>query len=348
MSRIYLKIPGNKRNIAKYNGAKWDEDYQKWYVDGITNRIDIPDSLKPYFEGSLDNDDIISVGLYGGRDIFSSRSKFEPKIARIVRCAKADICPSAKNGRCAAIVSTKSANCPNATHCAIRQEPKDKNFDQRIKQHPKFDALEPIYHPHFVLIADDSAIMHIGFLGLKFDPEHKLDSSMFPPKRMKSDDDIAISSRDHWDNDIVLPLKKLTPDVLHEILTARPVNFGNYEIKDYRLKTVPRIMAEMSENWPSGYQAYAEAYPDDVKLKSHVGRIAYLSTCTQGSKWIDDKNREWILNDDKFVCNNFTEFISIFGIQKTSDNTIISMPVSEDQKIEITDDSQVNTNTKFA
>lgn len=348
MPRIYLKIPYNKRGLAKSNGAKWDENYHKWYLDNVTTQVEVPDSLKYYTEGSLDADNVIHIGLYGGKSPLSNSHKFEPRLARIIQCDKIKECPLAKQGRCAAVTCTTSIGCPHATHRVIKQEQKDLQFKQRIEQLPKYNALRSISNPHFLVIPNNLAIIYTGFLGLQLDPEHQLNKSMCPPRRLKSDDDIAISLLGFQNKSVVLPLAKLTPDTLHEILTARPHNLGRYEITDYRLKTVPRILAEMSENWPDGYNAYAKAYPENAARRSNIGRTAYLHTCTQGATWIDNDKREWKLVDDKLICENFIEFIHAPNILKTPNGTYISIPISKDQKIEITDEDQINPNTIFA
>lgn len=347
MARTYLKIPYRERDKAKWNGARWDPDFHKWYLNGVTSREEAPDSLRPYVETSLDAPDVIYVGLYGGKAASDPTYPGPATMARTVACERHETCPLFAQGRCAAVVAPKSGSCPHARHGLITKSNKDSDFEERIRSLSTYAALDPVPSPHFVIVADDIALMHTGMVEIELDPGHEADRRMFPPRRMRSDDDIAISTYGTWDGDATLPLSRLTPEVLHELVNARPTDARHHTIKEYRQRTVPRMLAEMADNWPEGYTAYARKYPSDVLMQSNVGRIAYLRTCAQGATF-EHQGNAWTLDGTDLVCDDYDHgHISTPIATLSPKGTKVRMPIAKTATIEVTDNSQTCETTTF-
>jgi hypothetical protein len=117
-------------------------------------------------------------------------------------------------------------------------------------------------------------------------------------------------------------------------------------IISYSKKIVPEIINHTEEEVPDFYKQWAEKYPETAKqfiIKNHIGRTAILITCNKDSEFVTDKGiMKW---DGKYITiDNYRPLFS--PIKNFKSSKMIFEP-SEKTTVIITDNNQVNKQTKF-
>lgn len=355
----YFDIPYQDRGIAKRAGATFDEEWHLWRIDG-----DVPATLRRYPRGTLD--DAICVGLYGGRSIFDKSRAFKPYIARAVICPEADVCPLYAQGVCLSVRDTNlRAKCPQARCTAITQNKKDHGFVDRICAHPAYDALRSPNELYFAYVGASDAYLRLKFVELLFDPDRKTEDSYekssgaLHVRRATCDPDIVLQCSDSpfAAHDAHLPRERVTPELLDEISKMRPRGWLNRRvIKEYADVVVPRLLDDIRRCDPDLFDRYERLF-GKVDIPDAVGRLAYVSTCVTGATWqtksgtltlTEVKDDDGNVVEKELVSDNWSDlFPDIPGMRKIS-GARLSIPLTSDMTIKISDMSQVDENTTFA
>lgn len=144
-----------------------------------------------------------------------------------------------------------------------------------------------------------------------------------------------------------IPIEDVNLDLLHEILSYRPRTiFDCKEITGYQGKIVPHIINSMKKTAPELYSALTEKYPEYIEYKytpDYVGMCAYTKTLKNGSVIRDCHGNEGVLKDGKIYCENFAKgFVPFNGESAT-----VVVELDDKSVYKITDNSQVDENTKF-
>jgi hypothetical protein len=170
----------------------------------------------------------------------------------------------------------------------------------------------------------------------------------FPYPFWSMDTSIDISNRETFltNGQVLFKKDKFTIDLFEKIINAKPYSLMGPEIKSYSEKTVPEIINHTEEEVPDFYKQWAEKYPETAKqfiIKNHIGRTAILITCNKDSEFVTDKGiMKW---DGKYITiDNYRPLFS--PIKNFKSSKMIFEP-SEKTTVIITDNNQVNKQTKF-
>lgn len=95
--------------------------------------------------------------------------------------------------------------------------------------------------------------------------------------------------------------------------------------------------------FPDLYNEFVHEYPEyDIKL-SYKNREAYLITLNDGTRYVDHNKNIWIKQGDYLECKEWKS--AFLPLDAKSGKVVIK--IDSNMTIEITDDCQVNENTKF-
>lgn len=333
--RTYLNTRYHDKTTAKALGAKWDPDFKRWYLEGdVTKPLPLP------IEGSLDAPDTATITLYG-----TTRGATTCAVA--TRCSYQTSCPLLADGLCLGL-NHRGKVCPHARPSQVRRRDNDHEFSKRVSAMSRYNQAKSPNDMRFALVAEGLAYLYTSFVKVVYDPLH--DAEGIPGLRLEADDSFIIdrSWSSGGNNSFYAPTEALTPDVLAKILTQRPTNAGGWEIREFRERDVPRLLAEMRDAWPEGYAALEATHPKVAALRSDVGRTARLVTCAKGSSF-ETKDATWVLDGDRLVCRDYhgtSHALELApGMRFLPEGTTI--PVMPETLVEISDQSQVCETTEF-
>jgi ribosomal protein S17E len=143
-----------------------------------------------------------------------------------------------------------------------------------------------------------------------------------------------------------LPKQNFTIDNIINICEFRPYAMMGGEITSYQKEEVPKFIKHLSEIMSNIYNELCSKY-DRAKIVvdtySHIGRKAILNTINPNvGKLIDIHKGEWIWDGE--YLTSFNSKASFLLVNKFSEMRI---KPEEGCEIIITDNNQVNENTKF-
>lgn len=118
------------------------------------------------------------------------------------------------------------------------------------------------------------------------------------------------------------------------------------EIKTYQKEEVPKFILHLSEQMPDVFKKLCKKYPrakQTIKEHTNVGRKALLKTLTPNvGKFVDCHKANWTWDGEYITSNN-----SHASFMLTSNFSEVRVKPEGDCEVKITDDAQVNENTKF-
>ena len=269
--------------------------------------------------------DKINIDLYGGKSIFGGRE--QPLEAEIVYCDSYKNCSFYKKNKCFCAGRFKP-NCKfgkkQIVHgCTSRA----KKYYEWKNTYIKDECYSKLDEPNDIIgRIGDMFVLNTGYL---YENEQG---------------DYYIETKFGRSPLIYVPEEKLTNDLIKLICEAKPKTiFDNVEIKSYQEKIVPRFLYELKTEFVERYEMFVKQYPEYKKKEiNFVGRYAYIKTLENGSELLDRHNNIWKIENDEIVCYKWRTWLP-FG--KTPTETRIK--ITDDMKCKITDNSQVNENTKF-
>lgn len=344
MTRTYLDVPYKNRGLAKRSGAVWDEDRNRWYIDGD----DVPDLLAWYRMGSVDADDVATITLYG-KSPFSKKKGFVASVAHVIRCPRREECQLACEGRCLRSDSLNrgTAACPWAQAERITQHRKDAGFERWVKGQPRYNALTRPRSRAFAIIGD------LAYVDLRF--AEICETACERPRRSRvplGDSGYEVTDGNPFLNAAsFVPLSALTPEGIDTIAKFRPLNIYGEVIRAYADEAVPAFLDDVRRHWPEGWDALVSEFPGYAGNEvDYRGREAFLSTCREGATFKKDAHSaEFVLRDGRLICDNLCGFGSPLPIIGNWHGAKVEIPVTPDMRVRITDNAQVDPDrTVFA
>jgi hypothetical protein len=148
-------------------------------------------------------------------------------------------------------------------------------------------------------------------------------------------------------NGSFIKLEDFTVEKINEIFEYRPQALFGGEIKAFQREHIPRFMQHLKEELPKLYEKFLKKYPEKAerileKIENFVGRKAYVKTLAIGAV-INESNGKFIFDGEYLVSDNWKSAFLPFRA-KTS---VLSILVTDEMLIDITDNAQVDENTKF-
>lgn len=271
----------------------------------------------------MDNNKI-NVSLYGGKSIFKGVRE-TPLEAEIIYCDQTNECQLYKEGKCLRCRKMFSTEDCKYGHKEIikgytSRASKYYTFKTQYQEDNKYNALREQTGATIAKVGD------FVFLNRIYGNRLFSDNSFFIDKQALND----LSET----------------GVLYRTLTDKPrAFFDNTVIKDYQEKIVPDLCLSLRKNFPEIAKEFFYKYPELDKAPNYVGKKAFINTLVNGSVIKDCHRCEWVIKDGKAYCDNYTASLSpeFYGAIKRS----IVIELSGKETCEITDNSQVDENTKF-
>ena len=266
----------------------------------------------------------INVNLYGGKNLFGGRDM--PLEADITYCDKCNKCSFYKNGTCFNAGRIK----PN---CKFGRKETIKGYTSRATKYYDFrnkyrsdETYAKLKEPNTTMgIVDDIVILNISCM--------KLDKNNIPVEDV------------HFGKDVLsyIQLEHFTPKLIKQICDLRPGPlFENEPIRAYYEEYIPKFLDNLKRNYQNIWNEFISVYPEYDKEINYVGRKAYINTLNNKSELKDCHNNTWIIEDDEIVCYKWGTWLPFEG--KPTETRI---KITDDMYCEITDNSQVNDNTRF-
>lgn len=270
--------------------------------------------------------DKINVNLYGGKSIFGGRET--PLEAEITYCDRHKQCSLYKQGKCFSAGRWK-------TNCKFGEKYREIGYTSRAKKYYEFkrkwdndECRCKLKEPdNIVGKIEDMFILNTGYLFENENGGHYIDTSFGKAPL------------------IYISKKEFTNDLIKMICDAKPKTiFDGVEIKRYQEKIVPRFLYELKTEFKDIYDNFIKEYPKyENKKINFVDRKAYINTLKDGTELVDCYENKWKIENDEIVCYNWGTWLPFGGIA-----TETRIKITSDMTYKITDNAQVDENTKFA
>lgn len=278
----------------------------------------------------------INVMLYSG---FDKKSKNR---AEIIMCDKCEKCSLYKKSQCLNVTAAFSDHCKfgkvNKIQGYTQRAMKRYEFDEKYKKDECYGKLS---HPTdwSVAVLDDVVAFNLTF-------------AICDKKRWNSWD-YKWEELDHYNvrecgfntgTYSYIPLEELTSVVLNKILSYVPRTMMGYdEIKDYQKKIVPNILFELSKLLPDVYEKLIIDYPKYKEIAPNfIGKKALVKSLADGVT-LKDRGGMFIKDGDYLLSECWKSSFLPFKSKQAE----VKIKITDDMYYEITDNSQVNENTKF-
>lgn len=266
----------------------------------------------------------ININLYGGKSIFGGRET--PLEAEITYCDKCDKCSFFKNGKCFNAGRLKS-------NCKIGKKEKIKGYTSRSNKYLDFKHTYTLDKKYNLLeepnskigIVDDMVILNLQYIKLN--------------ENMKIEENVRIGK----DDLVYIPLKYFDNDIIKQICDIRPKTiFGNEPIRNYYEKIIPRFLYELKKEFKIIYDGFIKKYPEYIENFNFIGRKVYIYSLKDNVE-IKDRKGDFIKQNGYLIGNYKTSFLPF-----NANEAELKLKITENMVCEITDNSQVDENTKFA
>lgn len=135
-----------------------------------------------------------------------------------------------------------------------------------------------------------------------------------------------------------LPEEELTPELLERICTARPRPAFGDELVHYQKEEVPKFISDLNAHYPAVFAMLSDAQKARLQDVSYVGRKADITTCAPGDYVFSKDPWHW---DGEVLRGKSMLFQPVPG------ELAITIRPKPGSKVEITDNSQVTSKTRF-
>lgn len=280
------------------------------------------------------NMDVINVGLYGGKGIFSGKES--PLEASVISCDKYMSCSYYKSGHCLKVRSIGGSTCQFgrvSTH---------KGYTSRARKYYEFERQWKAHEMYGKLTSPSRKLGLIdGFVVFPY-----------PFIRFEIDGDrIKIGDPGFWDNTSFIPVELFTVELVQRICAFRPRAIMGGEIEDYQKEKVPLFLAHLKEVMPELYEELIAKDATHEQKINYVGRKALLRTVRpsnvhyKSSPRYSDFNEEWIWDGEFLTFKGGHK--PDFRVTKGYDISEIKIKPHENSTIIISDNDQVTGDTVF-
>lgn len=265
----------------------------------------------------------INVSMYGGKSIFGGRE--QPYNVDVAYCDKCEQCDFYKNGTCFNAGRWKG-NCKFGEKQNIKgwtsRAVKGREFYHKWKNDECYGKLK---EPNLTIgIVDDIVILNVTNM--------KLDENNIPVEDVGFGKGVLS----------YIPLKEFTPELIKKICDLRPRTiFDNVPIRAYYEEHIPKFLDNLKRNYPTIFKDFISIYPEYDKEINYVGREAYINSLRNGLE-ICSKHSKWQIKDNYIICEEWHDlypFNAKYGEVK--------IKITDDMYCEISNNDQVDENTKF-
>lgn len=266
----------------------------------------------------------INIDLYGGKSIFKGVRE-TPLEAEITYCDKCDKCSFYKNKTCFNAGRFKA-------NCKIGRKERVIGYTSRANKYYEFkrnwekdEYYNKLKEPNTTIgIVEDTIILNLELIKISDD--------------MVVEEDVGFGKAGL----IYIPLQKFTNDIIKKICDIRPRTvFDNVPIKKYYEEIVPRFLYELKINYEDIYNRFINEYPEYDKEPNFVGRKAYIYSLKDNIEIVDRKGK--FIKKDGYLTGNYQSSFLPFDTKEAE----IKIKINDKMICEITDNSQVDENTKF-
>lgn len=284
----------------------------------------------------------INVRLYGGKSIFGGRE--DPLAADEIYCDRSDECTFYRDGKCLECRQPFSSGCRFGKTTTIRgytsRAAKYYTFKRKYEDDPVYKKLS--YPSTLAARIGDMVYLNPKYVWVRKYDEHK----DFPYQAV---DGYIVSGSDIGSNAFFIQYDDITNKLLHQILTYNPRSFFGETIKNYKEKVVPELMQDMKRALPEIHKRFIEEYPEFDMEPNYVGKNVFVCSLKPGTVFKDHHGEEWKY-DGEYV-ETVKEVDLSFGSPWYMEGAKCGMArikVNDKMTVMISDNSQVDENTRFA
>lgn len=266
----------------------------------------------------------INVSMYGGKGLFDKKET--PYNVDVAYCDKCDKCDFYKGGTCFNAGRFKD-DCKIGNKQRINgwtsKAIRGREFYRKWKDDECYGKLkEP---KRTIGIVDDLVILNINCM--------KLNENNMPVENVGfGRGEISY-----------IKLEEFTPEIIKKICDLRPKTIFDYhDIKVYYEEYIPKFLDDLKRYYPKIFNSFIKEYPEYDKEINYVGRSAFINSLKDGIK-IKEHNSEYKKNGD-YLIGTFRSAFLPFNCKEAE----IKIKITKEMQCEITDNKQVDENTKFA
>ena len=286
----------------------------------------------------------INVCLYGGKSIFKG-AKETALEADEIYCDKVDICTFYKNGNCLRCRAAFSRGCKfGKTVNRIGYTSRAAKYYTFKKQYDSDPLYNKLSHPNALV----GRIGDVLYLNPKYVDVSKNDGTSRSDWRGYLVDGYVVEDPHFSGVETFIPIAEITTELLHAILRWRPHSFFAGEIVAYQKEVVPDLIHGLRKYTPELYGRLIEEHPEYDIAPNYVGKKAIIASLKPGSSFKDHNGNTWIY-DGEYV-ESASEIGLSFGSPWWADGGgrgIAKIRVNDKMKFTVTDNSQVDENTRF-
>lgn len=274
----------------------------------------------------------INVMLYGGKPLFG-KGRERPLEADEIFCDRHEDCSYFKQGMCL------RCRCMFGTQCKYGETVRTVGYTSRAKKYYAFQEKykkDPLYGKLHVARGNvacvgDYLLIDTGYVQAK-----------------KKGDAYEIDSRFKLGNCVSWILKsEVTPELLSRILRARPRDMFGDIITDYQEKNVPDVLIGLKRTCPQIYNDLIREYPEYDREPNYIGKKAFVNSLRPGTHLIA-RNTEWFFDGECLIAHDFNIGAGSPWWMQGDNIADVKIKVNERMVVEITDNSMVDENTRFA
>lgn len=267
----------------------------------------------------------ICVHLYGDG---SRNSRLR---AEYISCDRASECSAYRNGECFCVTTPFGVRCKNGIVSSVDGKTKQSKAFRRVsteaRTHEKYAALKYPNHTYVVKIGGD-VFLAMPYTWLEID----------------GNGNIYCHDPQLCTNRFYASADALTPENIKRICDFQPHATMGGIIRAYQEKVVPQFLHELKALFPEKVTAFEEKYPEyEFRLPDWRGRKARLSTCNKQQEYKDTNGNIFKFDGNELVCDCYKSAFSPFGAKQTK----MRIAVTDEMRVEITDNAQVTENTVF-
>lgn len=284
----------------------------------------------------------ICVNLYGGKSLFGRREV--PLEADEIFCDNAENCTLYEERKCLCCRTVFGRKCPNGnvitTNGYTSRARKYLEFRSKYTNDETYNKLNYPSANYFAVIGDKYWFKLTYVVARK--ANERDDRSRINEWGYIIDNSVSFAS-----SEFIVPCDEMNIDMLEKVLSYVPRTFFGCDIiTDYQEKIVPRILNDMKKKAPNLYAQFTEKYPEykgQDYAPNYVGMWAYTKTIKNGAFIKDCHGNDGVIKDGKIYCDTFSKgFVPFNGKSAT-----VVVEIKDDDTYKITDNSQVDENTKF-
>lgn len=267
----------------------------------------------------------INVNLYGGKSIFKGIRE-TPLEAEITYCDKCDKCSFYKNETCFSAGRWK-ANCKyGKKEIARGYTSKASKYYEFRKRYIEDEVYAKLKEPNSTIgIVDDVVILNLQYVGVN--------------ENMQIIENVSLGR----DELVYISLSDFNDNIIKQLCDIRPRTlFGDGPIRAYYEEIIPRFLYELKIDFKDIYDNFINKYPKYDKEPNFIGRKAYIYTLKDNVE-INHRKGNFI-KQNGYLIGNYADVFLPFDAKKAE----IKIKITEKMICEITDNNQVNENTKFA